>query len=73
MKRSLFLELLDEEASIPRGAIGKFESFKELEKMLQARSSLVEKMDAAKAEGQLTEDQYAQLLSLVRKHALPPA
>ena len=45
----------------------------DLLKALQARAALVEKMDAAKAAGQLTQGQYDQLLLLTRKHALSPA
>lgn len=72
MNRSLFLELLDEEASIPKGASGAFPSVADLVKALQARAALVKKMDAAKAAGQLTQEQYDQLLLLTQKHALSP-
>jgi len=71
MKRSLFLELLDEEASLPKGAKGAFNSLEEARSMLEARAALVRKMDAAKAEGQLTQEQYDQLVALNRKHSLP--
>jgi hypothetical protein len=71
MKRSLFLELLDEEASIPKGAKGAFKSVEELGTVLKARAALVKKMDTAKAEDQLTQEQYDQLVTLNRKHSLP--
>ena len=71
MARSLFLELLDEEASIPKGAKGAFKSVEELGNMLKARAALVHKMDAAKAAGQLTQKQYDQLVQLNRAHSLP--
>jgi len=70
MKRSLFLELLDEEASLAKGAKGAF-TVQDLGTMLKARAALVGKMDAAKAEGQLTQEQYDQLVALNRKHSLP--
>jgi hypothetical protein len=70
VKRSLFLELLDEEATIPKGGKGAFSSVGDLAKALQARAALVRKMDAAKAGGQLTQEQYDQLVSLNRKHSL---
>jgi hypothetical protein len=71
MNRSLFLELLDEEEGIPKGAPGAFRSVDELAKVLKARASLVKKMDEAKANGQLTQEQYDQLVVLNRKHSLP--
>ena len=71
MARSLFLELLDEEASLSKGAKGAFISVADLGAMLQARAALVKKMDAAKASGQLTQEQYDQLVTLNRKHSLP--
>jgi hypothetical protein len=71
MKRSLFLELLDEETSLEKGAKEAFRSVEELGNMLKARAALVRKMDAAKAEGQLTQEQYDQLVTLNRKHSLP--
>ncbi len=73
MPRSAFLELLDEEAAIPRGARGGFATFEGLKLMLDARKSLIEKIEAARARGELTAQQHDQLLALVRKHALPPA
>lgn len=71
LKRSLFLELLDEESKIPKGAVGGFASVEELGRALQSRAELVDKMDAAKAAGQLTQEQYDQLVALNRKHSLP--
>jgi len=71
MRRSLFLELLDEEASLAKGAKGAFKSVQGLGTMLEARAALVGKMDAAKAAGQLTQEQYDQLVALNRKHSLP--
>ena len=71
MKRSLFVELLDEESKIPKGAVGAFASVDELANALKARAALVHKMDAAKAAGQFTQEQYDQLVALNRKHSLP--
>jgi hypothetical protein len=71
MPRSLFLEILDEEKSIARGAQGAFATFADLEKMLQARKQLLEKIDIALQNGQLTPQQREQLTALTSKHALP--
>jgi len=71
MKRSLFLELMDEEAGIAKGGKEAFRSVTELGEMLRARAALVKKMDEAKAQGQLTQDQYDQLVALNRRHGLP--
>ena len=71
MARSLFLELLDEEANIPKGAKGAFTSVGDLATMLKTRAALVHKMDAARAAGQLTQEQYDQLVALNRAHSLP--
>ena len=70
-KRSLYLELLDEEASLPKGARGAFTDVQDLMKALGARAALVKKMDAAKASGQLTQQQYDNLVTLNRQHSLP--
>jgi TIR domain-containing protein len=72
MPRSAYLELLDEEASIPKGARGEF-TFEELRGMLDARKALLEKIEAAKERGELTTQQHDQLMGLVRKHIFPPA
>jgi len=72
MERSLFLELLDEEANIPKGGKGVFKSVAELGEMLRARAGLVKKMDEARAQGQLTQEQYDQLVARNRKHSLSP-
>ena len=71
MARSLFLELLDEETSISKGAKAAFKSVDDLGTMLKARAALVHKMDAAKAAGQLTQEQYDQIVALSRAHSLP--
>jgi hypothetical protein len=71
MPRSAFLELLDEEASIPKGAPGAFDKFEDLKRMLDARAALVKKIEAARQKGELTVQQHEQLTALVRKHALP--
>jgi hypothetical protein len=71
MTRSLFLEFLDEEASIPKGGKGVFGRAEDVVAMLKAREALAQKMDAAKASGQLTQDQYDQLAKLNRAHSLP--
>ena len=70
-KRSLYLELLDEEASLPKGARGAFANVEDLMKALGARAALVKKMDEAKASGQLTQEQYDNLVALNRQHSLP--
>jgi hypothetical protein len=71
MSRSLFLEILDEEASIARGAKAAFPTFADLQKMLEARKQLLEKIDIALRNQQLTPHQREQLTALTRKHALP--
>jgi len=71
MPRSVFLELLDEEAGIPKGAPGAFATFKDLTRMLDARKALLEKIEAAKEKGELTEQQREQLAALVRRHIFP--
>lgn len=73
MPKSAFLELLDEEAGIARGGRGAFATFDDLRRMLDARVALIEKIEAARKKGELTAQQYDQLIALVRKHALPPA
>lgn len=73
MPRSAFLELLDEEAGIPRGGHGAFATFDDLKRMLDARVALIEKIEAAMKRGELTTQQHDQLIALVRKHAYPPA
>ena len=69
----MFLELLDEEAAITRGAPRIFDTFDGLTKMLDARAALIKKIEMAKNDGQVTEQQHDQLIALVRKHARPPA
>ena len=71
-KRSMYLELLDEEAGLPKGAKGAFADVNELAQALKARADLVRKMDSAKASGQLTQEQYDNLVRLNRQHSLPP-
>ena len=71
MNRSLFLELMDEETSIPKSARGAFASMDEVMKVLGARAALMKKIDAAKANGQLTDQQYERLIALNRQHSLP--
>ena len=68
-KRSLYLELLDEEASLPKGARDAFASVEDLMKGLGARADLVKRMDAAKASGQLTQQEYDNLVALNRQHS----
>ena len=70
-KRSLYLELLEEEASLPKGARGAFAGVEDLMKVLRARAALVKKMDAAKSSGQLTQQEYDNLVALNRQHSLP--
>ena len=70
-KRSLYLELLDEEASLPKGARSAFANVGDLMTALGARAALVKKMDAAKASGQLTQEQHDNLVALNRQHSLP--
>jgi hypothetical protein len=67
----MYLELLEEESHLPKGAKGAFGSVEDLGKMLQARANLVKKMDDAKASGQLTQEQYDNLVRLNRSHSLP--
>ncbi|MFN7939588.1 MAG: hypothetical protein U0R19_40050 [Bryobacteraceae bacterium] len=69
--RSMYLELLEEESRLPKGAKGAFRNVNELGKMLQARANLVKKMDEAKSSGQLTQEQYDNLVRLNRQHSLP--
>jgi hypothetical protein len=67
----MYLELLEEESQLPKGAKGAFGSVADLGKALQARAALVKKMDEAKASGRLTQEQYDNLVRLNRQHSLP--
>lgn len=68
MTRSMFLELLDEEAAIPKGGPGAFKGVPELFKMLDARKQLIEKAGASRDRGELTSDQYDQVVAVIRKN-----
>ena len=68
MKRSMFLELLDEEAAIPKGGPRAFIDFKDLCAMLDARKQLIEKAGTCRDQGELTGEQYEQLVALIRKN-----
>ena len=66
----MYLELLEEEARLPKGGRGAFRSVEDLKDALLARAELVRKMDKAKASGQLTQEQYDNLTRLNRAHSL---
>jgi hypothetical protein len=71
MGRSAFLELLDEEMSLAKGAKGAFNGVEGLKKMLEARATLIKKVEAAREKGQLSQEQHDQLIAIIRKHSLP--
>jgi len=68
MKRSAFLELLDEEQTIRKGGPGVFRDKKELFEMLDARKALMEKAKNCLDRGELTQQQCDQLIALTRKN-----
>lgn len=68
MKRSAFLELLDEEAAIPKGGPGAFIDFKALCAMLDARKELIEKAGRCRDQGELTSEQCEQVVAIIRKN-----
>jgi adenine C2-methylase RlmN of 23S rRNA A2503 and tRNA A37 len=73
MPRSQYLELLDEETGLTRGAKGIFGSVGGLADALKKRAAFVAKVESAFATGELTEKQKDELIALNRQHSLPLA
>jgi hypothetical protein len=70
MVRSQYLELLDEQQSLPRGETGAF-SMGELLENLKNRAASVARVQAAFESGGLTAEQRDELIARNRRHSLP--
>ena len=66
-----FTQLLDEERAIPRAAKQAFTP-QGLMAMILTRNELVKKIEAAYRDGEITESERDQLVTLDREHSLPP-
>ena len=71
MPRSMYLELLDEEAQLTRGASGVFGSVDALADTLKKRAAFIQKVNTAFESGSLTAQQKDELITLNRQHSLP--
>ncbi len=69
MARSMFVELVEEEKVLPRGAKGAF-SKKGLQEMLASRAAFAKKVDSALQAGSLTKAQHQELTPLNRRNTL---
>ncbi len=71
MVRSRFIELIEEEKSLSRGATRAFATVADLGEMLKARAAFATKVAAAFKAGALTRDQHDKLIALNRSKSLP--